>query len=119
MLPFLSLLKNPLVKIVADKTIGAIQHKLEKDKIIKAKEIEAVKTVSVEQIRQQEHSWKDEWITVIFTLLLVGHFVPVLQPAFDRGWQILSSANDYFWIIILTIVGGSFGSKLLPTKKNK
>ena len=112
MIQFLSLLKNPFVKIIADKTVGAITHKLEKDKIIKAKEIEAVKTVSVEQIKQQEHSWKDEWITVIFTLLFVGHFIPDFQPHFDRAWQILSSANDYFWIIILTIVGGSFGSKL-------
>ena len=61
MLNFLvPILKNPLTRIVANKTIGAIQHKLEKDKIIKAKEIEAVKTVSVEQIRQQQHSIKDE-----------------------------------------------------------
>ena len=37
----LPLLKNPLTKIIADKTIGAIQHKLEKDNIIKAKELEA------------------------------------------------------------------------------
>ena len=48
MLNFLvPILKNPLTRIVANKTIVAIQHKLEKDKIIKAKEIEAVKTVSV------------------------------------------------------------------------
>jgi hypothetical protein len=50
MIQFLGLLKNPLTKIIAEKTFGAIQHKLDKDKIIKAKEIEAVKTVSVEQI---------------------------------------------------------------------
>jgi hypothetical protein len=49
---WLKLLSNPLTKIIADKTIGAIQHKIEKDKIIKAKEIEAVKNVSIEQIRQ-------------------------------------------------------------------
>ena len=30
----LPLLKNPLTRIVAEKTVGAIQHKLEKDKII-------------------------------------------------------------------------------------
>ena len=47
---WLKLLSNPLTKIIANKTIGAIQHKLEKDKIIKAKEIEAVKTVSVEPV---------------------------------------------------------------------
>ena len=26
-----------------------------------------------------------------------------------RGWEILEYASDYFWIIILTIVGASFG----------
>ena len=66
---WLKLLSNPLTKIIANKTIGAIQHKLEKDKIIKAKEIEAVKTVSVEQIRQQENSFKDEWLVVVFSLI--------------------------------------------------
>ena len=49
----LPILKNPLTRIVADKTIGAIQHKMEKNKIIRAKEIEAEKSVSIEQIKQQ------------------------------------------------------------------
>ena len=35
----LPILKNPLTRIVADKTIGAIQHKMEKNIIIRAKEI--------------------------------------------------------------------------------
>jgi hypothetical protein len=39
----------------------------------------------------------------------------------QRGWDILSGANDYFWIVILTIVGGSFGSssitKFIKRKK--
>ena len=52
----LPILKNPLTRIVADKTIGAIQHKMEKNKIIRATEIEAEKSVSIEQIKQQEHS---------------------------------------------------------------
>ena len=37
------LLNNPITKIITEKTVGAISHKLEKDKIIKAKEIEAAK----------------------------------------------------------------------------
>ena len=106
---WLKLLSNPLTKIIANKTIGAIQHKLEKDKIIKAKEIEAVKTVSVEQIRQQENSFKDEWLVVVFSLVFMAHFIPQFQETMLRGWEILEYASDYFWIIILTIVGASFG----------
>ena len=71
-----SLFNNPITKIITEKTVGAISHKLEKDKIIKAKEIEAARDVDVAeigvrlaQVKQQENSWKDEWITVVFTLV--------------------------------------------------
>ena len=119
MIHLLGFLKNPLFKLVADKTIGAISHKLEKDKIIKAKVIEAAKTVSVEQIKQQEHSLKDEWLTLVFSGIIICHFIPALQPAMSTGWDILTKANDYFWIIILTIVGGSFGMNLTNKMKKK
>ena len=95
--------------MIGSKTIGLISHKLEKDKIIKAKEIEAAKTISVEQIRQQQHSWKDEWIVLVFTIIFIFHFIPFFQPTMQKGLEILASASDYWWFIILTIVGGSFG----------
>ena len=109
MIHLLGLFKNPLFRMIGSKTIGMISHKLEKDKIIKAKEIEAAKTISVEQIRQQEHSLKDEWIVLVFLTLTICHFIPALQPTMERGWEILKNASDYYWIILLTIVGGSFG----------
>ena len=109
MIHLLGLLKNPLFRMIGSKTIGMINHKLEKDKIIKAKEIEAAKTISVEQIRQQEHSLKDEWSVLVFLTLTIRHLIPALQPTMERGWEILKNASDYYWIILLTIVGGSFG----------
>jgi len=109
MIHLLKLINNPLTQLVTQKIVGGIKNKIEKDKIIKAKEIEAVKTVSVEQIRQQENSFKDEWLVVVFSLIFVFHFVPQFQDTMLRGWEILEYASDYFWIIILTIVGASFG----------
>ena len=44
------LMSNPIAKIVTEKTVGAIQHKLQKDKIIKAKEIEATKQIDIAKI---------------------------------------------------------------------
>ena len=107
----------------ADQT-GGIQHKMEKDKIIKAKEIEAARDVDVaaigvqlEQVRQTENSWKDEWLTLTFSGIFICHFIGPLQPYMDRGWEILTQANDYYWVIILTIVGGSFGVSTLKKLK--
>jgi len=115
-----SLLGNPVAKLITEKTVGAITHKLEKDKIIKAKEIEAARDVDVakigvqlEQVRQTENSWKDEWLTLTFSGIFICHFIGPLQPYMNRGWEILAQANDYYWVIILTIVGGSFGVSTL------
>ena len=110
------LLSNPITKIVAEKTVGAIQHKMEKEKIIKAKEIEAAKQVDIakigvqlEQVKQTQNSWKDEWLVLFFSAIFLMHFLPWTQELMTRGLEIIGQANDYFWIILLTIVGGSFG----------
>jgi menaquinone-dependent protoporphyrinogen IX oxidase len=107
---WLALLKNPLTKFVAEKTIGAVTHKLKKDQIVREREIENAKNVDIQSLKSSDNSLKDEWLVIVFSLIFIGHFVPVLQDAMQRGWEILSTANDYFWIVILTIVGGSFGS---------
>ena len=115
-LPFL---KNPLAKIVVDKTVGAIQHKMEKDKIIRAKEIEAEKSVSVEQVRQQEHSIKDEILTIKITLIFLFLFLPFSQPYMEKGFEILKSAPTEFWWAILIVYSGSFGMSTLKNIKKK
>ena len=120
------LLNNPVAKLITEKTVGAISHKLEKDKIIKAKEIEAAAKVDVakigvqmEQVRQTANSWKDEWLVLFFSAIFLMHFLPWTQGYMITGWEILQSANDYFCIILLTIVGGSFGVNTLSKFKKK
>ena len=105
-----ALLKNPLTKLIAEKTIGAVTHKLKKNAIIKQKELDHINSVDIQPLKSSDNSLKDEWLVIVFSLIFVAHFVPVLQEAMLRGWEILELASDYFWIIILTIVGGSFGS---------
>ena len=80
MIHLLGFFKNPLFKLVADKTIGAVSHKLEKDKIIKVKEIEAAKTVSVEQIKQSKSIRLKMNSFSSFSRTIICHFIPALQP---------------------------------------
>ena len=105
-----ALLKNPLTKLIAEKTIGAVTHKLKKDAIIKQKELDHAQNVDVQSLKSADQTWRDEWLCVVFSLIFIAHFVGPLQEYMMRGWEILELASDYFWIIILTIVGGSFGS---------
>ena len=89
------------------------------DKIIKAKEIEAVKTVSVEQIRQQQHSIKDEILTILISGILICTFLPITQPSMIRGFEILRSAPTEFWWAVLIVFSGSFGMSTLRNIKKK
>jgi len=117
----LPVLKNPLTRMIGSKVIDGINHKMEKDKIIRAKEIEAVKTVSVEQVRQQEHSIKDEILTLLISAIFVFTFLPFSQPYMTKGFEILKSAPTEFWWAVLIVYSGSFGlstvSKLTGNKK--
>ena len=115
----LPILKNPLTRIVADKTIGAIQHKMEKNKIIRAKEIEAEKSVSIEQIKQQEHSIKDEILTLLISAIFIFTFLPFSQPYMMKGFEILKSAPTEFWWAVLIVFSGSFGMSTLKNIKKK
>jgi len=117
----LPLLKNPLTRIVVDKTVGAIQHKMEKDKIVRAKELEAEKDVSLAQIRSSKNSIKDEVLTIKIALIFLCLFIPQTQPYMERGFEILKNAPQEFWWAVLIVYSGSFGlstvSKLTKRKK--
>ena len=137
MLPFLGFLSNPITKLVADKVIGAATHAMEKKKIIRQAEIEATANIDYakieaqkavhkaeqavlkQQVKSSEKSLKDEYLCVVFTILLICHFIEPLQPSMMKGWEMLGTAPKEFWYIIMTIVAGSFGVSTLSKWKGK
>jgi hypothetical protein len=112
-----SIFKNPIFSYVADKTIGEVKHYLEVRKIERGAEIEALKSVQISQVESSEKSWKDEWLTLVFTFMLVAHFIPALQPFMTKGWELIKQAPDMFWYILAGIVSGSFGINIIDKYK--
>ena len=116
MIQFLGLLKNPFVKIIAEKTVGAITHKLEKDKIIKAKEIEAANKLDVakvgiqlEQVKQQENSWKDEYLVGLFSIPLILVFTGEKgREIVAEGFIALEAMPEWYQYTLGVIVASSF-----------
>jgi hypothetical protein len=95
MIPFLGLAKlfsNPLTKYLGEKAIGYFEHKSEMLKNERIAEIELSKSVQIQQIKSSEKSWKDEYLTIVFTCILVAHFIPQSMPFMAQGWQLLKSA---------------------------
>ena len=89
-------MKNPLTRIIADKTVSAINHSIEKKKVIRAKEIEAEANVSIEQIRSSKSSIKDEVLTIKITLIFLAIFWPTTQPWMEKGFEILKKLHKNF-----------------------
>jgi hypothetical protein len=114
----LPILKNPLTRIIASKTIGAIQHKLEKDKIIRVREIEASKTVDVANIKASSNSFRDELLTIIISGILICTFLPITQPHMIKGFEILKTAPTEFWWAVLIVFSGSFGINSINKFRN-
>ena len=109
--------KNPIFSLIADKTIGEINHYLEVKKIERVAELEAAASVSIAQVSASERSWKDEWLTIVFTGLLIAHFIPATEPYVIKGWGLLKQAPDMFWYIMAGIVSGSFGINIIDKFK--
>ncbi len=114
----LPILKNPLTRIIASKTIGAIQHKLEKDKIIRVREIEASKTVDVANIKASSNSFRDELLTIIISGILICTFLPITQPHMIKGFEIMRTAPTEFWWAVLIVFSGSFGINSINKFRN-
>jgi hypothetical protein len=111
------LFSNPITKYIGEKVIGHFEHKAEVLKNERMAEIEASKSVQVQQIKSAEKSWKDEYLTIVFTAVLVAHFIPPAMPFMAKGWELLKSAPSEFWWVILTIVSGSFGMNIMDKFK--
>ncbi len=119
MLNFLvPILKNPLSRLIVSKTIEKVSHHLEKEKIIRAKEIEASKTVDVANIKASSSSFRDELLTIIISGILICTFLPITQPHMIKGFEIMRTAPTEFWWAVLICFSGSFGLSTLRNIKN-
>ena len=119
MLNFLMpLFKNPLARLLVSKTIEKVSHHLEKEKIIRVREIEAAKTVSVENIKASSSSFRDELLTIIISAILICCFLPYTQPSMIRGFEIMQQAPTEFWWAVLIVFSGSFGINSINKFRN-
>ena len=119
MLNFLvPILKNPLSRLIVSKTIEKVSHHLEKEKIIRAREIEASKTVDVANIKASSSSFRDELLTIIISGILICSFLPITQPHMIKGFEIMRTAPTEFWWAVLICFSGSFGLSTLRNIKN-
>tara|TARA_R100001224_G_scaffold110704_1_gene89628 strand:- start:224 stop:604 length:381 start_codon:yes stop_codon:yes gene_type:complete len=114
----IQMLIGPVAKIASTWVEGRVK-KVEAKTRMKVAEAEAKAVImekkvtgeidwDIEMAKSSDGSWKDEWLTVIFTLPLLL----LMFGEYDRVsdfFLILDSAPDWYQYLLGTIVAASFG----------
>lgn len=58
-------------------------------------------------------SWKDEYLTVLITLPVIGSFIPGVQDSVLKGWEYLDRAPGWFQLSFIGIIAATFGLRWL------
>ena len=117
----LNLLIKPLLNLGGDVVKGVIESKRLKSEQkltkIKAetellnKQISGEVEWDIQAIKQAESSWKDEYLTILFSIPLLLCFLPFTVEYVERGFAALSQTPDWYKYTLGVIVSASFGIK--------
>ena len=58
-----------------------------------------------------KNSWKDEWLTIVFSIPLILVFIPEMVPHIQSGFNALATLPTWYHEILMVIVLASFGVK--------
>lgn len=115
------MLIKPLVGVAVDGIKGFVEtKKLKKEQKlakIKAetsiieKQIKGEMDWDIEGIKNTKGSWKDEYLTILFSIPLLLCFIPFTVEYVERGFEALSKTPDWYKYTLGVIVSASFGIK--------
>ena len=117
----INLLLQGLMGVASDAIGGYVETKKAKAKQ-KLVQIEAETTIMEKQIageidwdvtaqKNSSGSWKDEYLTILFSIPLLLCFLPFTVEYVERGFQALSMTPDWYKYTLGVIVSASFGIK--------
>ena len=116
---WLSLLKNPLTKMVVNKAVDHFKHKAEKVKTIRAAEIEAAKDVDITRIKSQDKSFKDELLLIWLIGMLSTGFFESTRDNFEEWVRIINDLPDSVWYLVIIVFTATFSTKMTDKVLNR
>ena len=130
--PIVSLVKEPIVEWQKRKTLEVEQadKALERTHELNIKKIDVATELAKQGIQieanwdtnaQQDMktSWKDEYLTLLFSVPLILAFFPQTQEAVLKGFETLSKTPDWYMMLVMGIVAAVFGLRWLISRKIK
>ena len=68
-------------------------------------------------IEASKDSWKDEAWTLCFIIIVLGSFVPGMQPYMEQGFNNLAAAPQWFSWAMYASIAASFGIRTVKGLK--
>jgi len=59
--------------------------------------------------RASNQSWKDEWLTILFSIPLILAFVPSAVPYVREGFVVLATMPEWYQTGLSIVIAASFG----------
>lgn len=116
--------KRKTLKVELDAKEKDRQHEINLKKIDVATElakqgmqIEANWDTNAQQ--DMKTSWKDEYLTILFSVPLILAFFPQTQEAVLKGFETLAKTPEWYMFLVMGIVAGVFGLRWLVSRKIK
>ena len=63
----------------------------------------------LEMAKGSQSSWKDEWLTILFSIPLILAFIPGMEEVVANGFAQLNSMPEWYQYSLGVIVAASFG----------
>jgi hypothetical protein len=115
----LNLLIGPVAELAGTWMAGKVEEKKAqaKTKVAKA-EAEAIVMQKkatgeidwdLEMAKGSQSSWKDEWLTILFSIPLVLAFIPGMEDIVANGFEQLNAMPEWYQYSLGVIVAASFG----------
>ena len=103
------------------------KNKREVKSAIKQKQLENIKAGRIAEAewnlqgaKNAAGSWKDEWLLVLFSIPLIGSFLPPMVPHITKGFEVLATMPAWYQGAFAVAVAASYGyQKYAKTQFNR
>ena len=115
----LNLLIGPIAELAGTWMSGKVEEKkaqaktrvakAEAEAIIMQKKATGEIDWDLEMAKGSSNSWKDEWLTILFSIPLVLAFIPGMEEVVANGFARLNEMPEWYQYSLGVIVAASFG----------
>ena len=109
-----------LIQPLASLVSNHLKNKAEEKQAVHERKLEVIKHESNWdniQATNSGTSWKDEWLTLLFSVPLVMAFVPSAVPYVIEGFKALEGMPEWYRVYLGVIMAASFGVRQLVNFK--